>query len=92
MRLYQVLDTRLQDNEYLAGDYSIADIATWSWVQEYTWGGLSIDGLTNLQRWLELVSARPAVQRGRDVPDPRVPDTEQETKQRIESARNMVIE
>ena len=51
--------------EYLAGDYSIADIATWSWVHTYAWSGVEIDGLDHLKRWLDAIGARPAVQRGR---------------------------
>jgi len=69
-RLLEVLDTRLADNEYLAGDYSLADIANWSWARGYKWSGVSIDGLDHLARWMALVSARPAVQRGKDVPEP----------------------
>jgi glutathione S-transferase len=69
-RLLEVLDTRLTESEYLAGAYSIADIANWSWVRGYKWSGVSIDGLDNLRRWLDVVAARPAVQRGKDVPEP----------------------
>lgn len=69
-RLLEVLDTRLADNEYLAGEYSIADIANWSWVRGYKWSGVSIDGLDNLQRWLEVIGDRDAVKRGVDVPEP----------------------
>jgi glutathione S-transferase len=68
-RLLEVLDGRLADNEYLAGDYSIADIANWSWVRGYKWAGVTIDGLDHLQRWLAAIAARPAVQRGVDVPE-----------------------
>ena len=69
-RLLEVLDTRLADHEYLAGDYSIADIANWSWVRGYKWSGVSIDGLDHLRRWLAAVAARPAVDRGKDIPVP----------------------
>ena len=69
-RLLEVLDTRLKDHEYLAGDYSIADIANWSWVRGYKWSGVSIDGLDHLRRWLDVIAARPAVDRGKDVPEP----------------------
>jgi GST-like protein len=69
-RLFEVLDTRLADHEYLAGDYSIADIANWSWVRGYKWAGVSIDGLDHLQRWLNAIAARPAVDRGKDIPVP----------------------
>lgn len=63
-RLYEVLDKQLGKKEFLAGDYSIADIATWSWVRSYEWGGISIDGLGNLKRWLDQIADRTAVQRG----------------------------
>jgi glutathione S-transferase len=69
-RLLEVLDTRLEDREYLAGDYSIADIANWSWVHGYKWSGVSIDGLDHLRAWLDRIGARPAVVRGKDVPEP----------------------
>jgi len=69
-RLFEVLNTRLADREYLADDYSIADIATWSWVRGYKWSGVSIDGLDHLARWLDTIGRRPAVQRGVDVPEP----------------------
>jgi GSH-dependent disulfide-bond oxidoreductase len=68
-RLLEVLDTRLADHEYLAGDYSIADIASWSWVRGYKWSGVSIDGLDHLERWLDVIAERPAVRRGIDVPE-----------------------
>ncbi len=69
-RLFEVLDTRLADHEYLAGDYSIADIANWSWVRGYKWSGVSIDGLKHLRRWLDAIAKRPAVDRGKDIPEP----------------------
>ena len=69
-RLLEVLDGRLKDNEYLAGDYSLADIANWSWVRGYKWSGVTLDGLDHLSRWLETIGARPAVKRGVDVPEP----------------------
>jgi GST-like protein len=76
-RLYEVLDRRLGEAEYLAGDYSIADIATWPWVSIHEWAGVSVDGLENLQRWLAAVGSRPAVQRGRAIPKaPEVSDEE----------------
>jgi len=67
-RLYTVLDTRLADVEFLGGDYSIADMATYPWVKLYGWAGVEIDDLPNLQRWLDAIGARPAVQRGLAVP------------------------
>ncbi len=67
-RLFEVLDKQLEDNEYLAGDYSIADIANWCWVRTYEWSGVSIDGLNNLQRWNKAIRCREAVDRGVKVP------------------------
>ncbi len=69
-RLFEVLDTRLSKHEYLAGEYSIADIANWSWVHGYKWSGVSVDGLDHLARWLQAIGQRPAVRRGKDVPEP----------------------
>lgn len=63
-RLFTVLDARLKDHEYLAGDYSIADIANWAWVRTHKWSGVSLDGLPSLQRWVDAIRARPAVQKG----------------------------
>jgi glutathione S-transferase len=87
-RLFEVLNTRLADTEYLAGEYSIADIANWSWVQGYEWSGASIDGLDHLKRWLEAIGARPAVQRGRAVPPPT--DLGTGDAKTIEGARKML--
>ena len=68
-RLFTILDTRLTDREYLAGDYSIADIATYPWVRIHDWAGVSVDGLAHLQRWMAELAERPAVQRGLLVPE-----------------------
>jgi glutathione S-transferase len=67
-RLYSVLDTQLEDNEFLAGELSIADMAAWPWVRGYLWAGLEIDELHNLRRWLDVLAERPAFQRGIEVP------------------------
>jgi glutathione S-transferase len=67
-RLFEVLDKQLANNEYLAGDYSIADIANWCWVMTYDWSGVSMDGLDNLYRWHKSIRARDAVDRGIKVP------------------------
>ena len=64
-RLYRVLDKRLGQAEYLAGDeYSIADIATWPWARNPDRRGVDLGRLPHLARWLDAVGARPAVQRG----------------------------
>ncbi len=69
-RLYTVLDTRLGKGEWLAGDYSLADIANYAWVRIHGWAGIEVDDLANLRRWMAAVAARPAVQRGLAVPQP----------------------
>jgi glutathione S-transferase/GST-like protein len=67
-RLFEVLNGHLADHEYLAGDYSIADIANWSWVHTHEWPGIEIDGLDHLGRWMAAIAARPAVQKGVATP------------------------
>jgi len=68
LRLYSVLDKQLADKEFICGDYSIADIATYPWVSIYESQGLTLDNHLNLKRWVETVQQRPAVQRGMKVP------------------------
>jgi len=63
-RLYGVLDRRLADSEYLAGEYSIADMAVYPWLRPYKWQGQDIAAWPSLQRWYDAVRARPGVQRG----------------------------
>jgi GST-like protein len=63
-RLYGVMDTRLADREFLAGDYSIADMAAWPWVVPWKKQGQVLDDFPNLRRWFDTLRARPAVQRG----------------------------
>ena len=67
-RLYQVLDDQLKNKEYLADDFSIADIATWPWVRRHQWAGVEIEKLYNLRRWVENLENRPAFQKGIEVP------------------------
>jgi len=67
-RLFGVLDGRLAGHEYLAGDYSIADIANWAWVRTHKWSGVEVEGLPHLQRWMAQLAARPACQRGIEIP------------------------
>ena len=67
-RLFEVMETRLRDNEYLADDFSIADIANWCWVRIYKWSGINIDGLDGLQRWMNTMEERPACKKGVSVP------------------------
>lgn len=67
-RLFEVLDGHLARDEWLAGDFSIADIANWCWVRTYKWSGVNIDGLDHLTRWRKAIEARPACRRGLEVP------------------------
>ena len=70
-RLYQVLDRRLGEAEYLGGDeYTIADIACWPWIYCAEWTGIDLAQTPNLARWFETVSGRPAVKAGLNVPEP----------------------
>jgi GST-like protein len=66
-RLYKVLDTRLGQSEFLADEYSIADIAVFPWLRSYERQGQDLDDFPHVKRWFELISARPAVQRGLQV-------------------------
>ncbi len=84
-RLYEVLDTQLADHEYLADEYSIADIANFCWVRTHEWSGVRLSGLTHLSRWLATIAARPAVERGLAVPPPR------SNSDTIQLARNMLV-
>lgn len=67
-RLYAVLDKRLGEQAFLAGDYSIADIATYPWVSRHEWHKTDLAQYPNVRRWFDQISARPAVQRGMLVP------------------------
>lgn len=67
-RLFGVLDRQLRETEYLAGDYSIADIANWCWVKTYKWSGVDIEPFPHLKRWVYQIRGRDAVERGIAVP------------------------
>ncbi len=67
-RLYGVLDKRLADNAFLAGDYSIADMATWPWISRYEWQQIDLAQFPNVKRWYTEIANRPAVQKGYHVP------------------------
>ncbi|MFZ3127050.1 MAG: glutathione S-transferase N-terminal domain-containing protein [Rhodoferax sp.] len=92
-RLFRVLDGQLKDHEYLAGDYSIADIANWAWVRTHRWSGVEIDDLPHLQRWLASIRARAAVQKGIASPPSKMDltrDGDEKAKEFSEQARSMV--
>jgi glutathione S-transferase len=86
-RLFEVLNTQLAEHEWLAGDFSIADIANWCWVRTHRWSGASVEGLDHLQRWLDTMKARPACRRGVEVPV-KIPVLEDDTRGAEEFARN----
>ena len=67
-RLYGVLNARLGEVPYLATEYSIADIATYPWCSRYEWQGVDLAEFPNVKRWYDAMSARPAVERGMEVP------------------------
>lgn len=67
-RLFDVLNAHLSDNQFVAGKYSIADIASWCWVRTQRWPGLEIDDLPHLYRWRDAIGARSAAARGVTVP------------------------
>jgi glutathione S-transferase len=66
--LYSIMDRRLAETEYLAGDYSIADIAVYPWVHRHDMQEIDMTAFVNLSAWMKRVSARPAVQRGMNIP------------------------
>jgi GSH-dependent disulfide-bond oxidoreductase len=67
-RLYSVLDRRLAQHEFVADDYSIADIAIWPWVSRHEWQTVDLNAYANVKRWYTVIARRPAVQRGYKVP------------------------
>lgn len=68
IRLYKVLDKELGQREYLAGEYSIADIATYPWVGRHEGHNVKLAEFANVKRWFDQIGQRPAVQRGMEVP------------------------
>lgn len=86
-RLYAVLDAQLRDREFVAGDYSIADMAIYPWAATWKLQSLDINDFPNVARWLETIGARPATVRayaiGKAVEDARVPLSEEEAKKAL---------
>ena len=68
-RIYGVLDKQLSSHEYLAKDYSIADIATWPWISRFEWQEIDMDNYPNVKRWYKEIASRPGTIRGYDVPE-----------------------
>ena len=67
-RLHGVLDSRLAETVFVAGDYSIADIALWPWIARFERHGIDLTAFPNIRRWYRAIAGRPAVQRGFHVP------------------------
>jgi GST-like protein len=67
-RLYGVLDKQLAAHEFVAGDYSVADIAIWPWISRFEWQTIDLSQFTNVKRWYTAIANRPAVQKGYQVP------------------------
>jgi glutathione S-transferase/GST-like protein len=91
-RLFGVLDRHLAQEEYLAGDYSIADIATWCWTRTARWSGVDPEPFEHMARWHRAIAARPAAQRGIAVPQAaELPSKDEDAAKRFsEQARTMV--
>ena len=83
-RIYKTLNYRLEKREYLANEYSIADIANWSWVRIYKWSEVDISGLDGLRLWMDRMKARPACIKGVAIP-PRADESAQ-----VKSAKSMI--
>jgi GST-like protein len=81
-----VMNTRLADRPFLAGEYSIADMASYPWVVPHELQGQKIGDFPHLKRWLDAIAARPAVQRGLQAP-PRPDDVEAQ----VDAARKILV-
>ncbi len=92
-RLFHVLNTRLAEHEFLAGDFSIADIANWAWVRTWKWSGVPIDDMPHLCRWVEQIRGRPAVQAGILKPPSRTATLEEGSDDRefVNEARKILM-
>ena len=90
-RLFRVLDGHLANHEYLAGDYSIADIANWAWVRTHRWSGVEVVDLPHLKRWLEAIRGRPAAQKGILMPPSSI-DLDATDAERGDQARQFSVQ
>jgi len=91
-RLFEVLDKQLSTNEWIAGEYSIADIANWCWVRTHNWSGVSIDGLEHLDNWKNKMYEQPGMLKGIKVPVDResILKNDEDKKEFIKNAQKMV--
>lgn len=87
-RLYEVYDARLEKLEFICGDISIADFATFPWVRWYEWADVRVDDLVNLQRWLNAMEARPATKKGIAIPEK---DPEQALLEKQNAGKGMLV-
>jgi len=87
LRLYGVMDDHLKHNEYLAGEYSIADIACWPWVNSFEWAGIELAGFENLEKWHSRIKDRSAVLKGMQVP----PSSKATVEEKKESGKSILI-
>ncbi|MFC7048079.1 glutathione S-transferase family protein [Emcibacter nanhaiensis] len=85
LRLYGVLEGQLEGKDYICGELSIADIATWPWVRGYAWAGLEIDDFPNLKAWLHRLEERPSFAKGVTIP-PRA-----EQAETLKTGANMIV-
>ena len=93
-RLLGVLDRQLAGHEWLAGEYSIADIANFAWARTHRWSGVDVSDMPHLKRWRDAMHARPAVQRGLEQPPSPVAltrDGDARAAEFSERARTMVV-
>jgi len=91
-RLFEVLDKQLSTNEWIAGEYSIADIANWCWVRTHNWSGVSIEGLEHLNNWKNKMYEQPGMLKGIKVPVDResILKNDKDKKEFIKNAQKMV--
>jgi glutathione S-transferase len=91
-RLFEVLDKQLSTNEWIAGEYSIADIANWCWVRTHNWSGVSIEGLEHLNNWKNKMYEQPGMLKGTKVPVDResILKNDKDKEEFIKNAQKMV--
>ncbi len=90
-RLFGVLEGRLEHHQYLAGDLSVADIATYPWVRTHRWSGVAIDEFPALQAWLARLDERPAFARGLAVPEPMVDPDDDNAKEKFVKGAQTIL-
>lgn len=89
-RLFSVLDQRLESRDFLADEFSMADIANWPWVRTAYWSGVELEEHKNLNDWVERINQRPACQRGINIPAMNI-EKQEDKDSFIEKARSMLV-